>query len=61
VHTARDEHPGSLERLAGTQRKQAIVVGRVVELSVLLHVEARGEPLDARYDVVVVAPQFSLP
>ena len=36
------------------------MVGRVVELAVLLDVEARGQSLDARHDVVGVAPELSL-
>jgi len=47
--------------LTTAQREQWIVVRWIVELSVLLHIEARRQPLDASYDVVGVAAQLALP
>src|SRR6185436_1197769 len=62
VNPTRDEHHRAvITPAAVAQRELAVVVRRIVELSVLLHIEAPGEALDAGHDLVVVAPEFSLP
>ena len=62
MHAARDEHPGAIVwRIPAAQRELTIVVRWIVELPVFLHVESRGEALDAGHDVVGEAPQLALP
>src|SRR5262245_62816878 len=52
MHAARDEYHRSLVAPAATRdREQSIVIGRIVELSVLGDVEPSREPLDDAHNV----------